>query len=198
MAGYRDLYKAGHAPQMVAVPAVTALMIDGAGKPEDSPAFQEAVQALFSLTYTTKFALKAEARAADYKVMSLEGLWWVPGQATLPLADATAWHWTLLMVQPDFVDETVIARSRETLVRRGRSSPSIDRARLATFDEGRAAQLMHVGPYSEETPNIERLLAFIRENDLRPRGAHHEIYLGDPRRADPSRLKTILRQPVAS
>ncbi len=165
--------------------------------PEGSPAFQDAIQALYGLTYTTKFALRSDGPVGDYRIMPLEGPWWVPGQTAFWDTDPAGLHWTLLIVQPDFMDDGIIARSREILDRRGRSSPSVNRTRLARFEEGCAAQLLHVGPYAAEQPNIDRLHDFIRDQHLRPTGHHHEIYLGDPRRAEPSRLKTILRQPVA-
>lgn len=195
LATYRSLLRARTEPQMVEVPAVQALVIDGRGRPESTPVFQEAIGALYGLTYTTKFSLKGVSTEA-YPVMPVEGLWTIPGGLSAATAAPTGWRWTLLIVQPAHVTPAMIEDSREHLRRRGRGSAALERVRLAPFDEGRAAQLMHIGPYDAEGPSIARLHAFIRENGCRPRGRHHEIYIGDPRRSDPSRLKTLLRQPV--
>ena len=193
-AGLTELYRARATPELVDVPELSFLMIDGRGDPNASVRFQEAVQALHSVSYTLKFALK-RAGAADYRIGPLEGLWWAADMRSFVTDDKSAYEWTLMIRQPDEVTPPLVERAAAEVAERKRLPAARD-LRLERFAEGRAAQVLHLGPYAAEGPTIERLHAFIRENGLRMREKHHEIYLGDPRRATPERLKTILRQPV--
>jgi hypothetical protein len=177
----RALYVARQTPTLVDVPEFKFLMVDGHGDPDF--ATREAIEGLYGAAYRLKFALKHGG--LDYKVMPLEGLWWMPDMTEFSLARKDEWDWTLMIRQPDEVDEELLAEIEPALP-----------MRLERWEEGRAAQLMHVGPYSTEGPAIERLHAFIAEQGLERTGKHHEIYIGDPRRAAPEKLRTVLRQPV--
>jgi hypothetical protein len=185
-------------PSIVEVPELAFLMIDGTGDPNTSEAYQEALNALYSSAYTLKFSLKKPAPERDFKVMPLEGLWWVEAEAPRMdevKADRDAWNWTMMIAVPDHVTADEV-RDAATQAGRRKPLPAIDRVRLERFDEGLAAQIMHIGPYAAEAPTIERLHAFAEGQGYALRGRHHEIYLGDPRRTAPERLKTVLRHPV--
>ncbi len=189
----RRLYTAKRKPEFIEVPEGKFLAILGRGDP-NGPEYQEAMQALYGWSYTLKFSQKAEGR--DYTVMHLEGLWWVDG-GVLDLQDPApreAWRWKSMIRQPDFITCEMVEEVRPD-VREKRGS-KVDEVKLESFHEGLCAQVLHVGSYSEEGPTVQLLHGFIEENGYVPRGFHHEIYLGDPRRAKPENLKTILRQPV--
>ncbi|MHC4716911.1 MAG: GyrI-like domain-containing protein [Planctomycetota bacterium] len=191
----KGLYKASAARgALVDVPPLNCLMIDGRGDPNDSPEFQDALQALYGASYTMKFASK-KSGGPDWTVMGLEGLWWADDPADLAAGRKDRWQWTLLIVQPDVVEPDTVARTAAQL-RRKKGLDAFERLRLERLAEGPSAQLLHVGPYSEEGASIERLHEFIRAEGYAPRGKHHEIYMSDARRVAPERLKTILRQPV--
>ena len=178
----------------VDVPRLRCLMIDGQGDPDTSPAYAEAVEALFSVSYTAKFMLK-RGEAIDYAVMPLEGLWWADDPAVFLDNDRARWQWTMLVVQPDIVDEHVLEDAIDH-VRAKKRLAAVDRLRLEDFTEGRCAQTLHVGPFREEGPTIARVHAYIAGRS-RLAGKHHEIYLSDVRRTDPARWRTIIRQPMA-
>ena len=184
---------------VVDVPAFQFAMIDGeieAGVlPGDSPAFQQAVEALYGIAYTLKFASKLrKIDPIDYTVMGLEGLRWVE-DGEFNINDATGWRWTAMILQPDHI---TLEMNQEALaqLRIKRPNPALDLLRLERFHEGLCMQIMHIGPYATEPATIARMEAFAQENGYRKHGVHHEIYLGDPRRSDPAKLKTILRQPI--
>jgi hypothetical protein len=178
----------------VEVPAFKYLMVDGEGDPNRSPAYAEAVEALFAVSYTAKFMVKKGTPAQDYAVMPLEGLWWADDMSVFVTDDRSQWQWTMMIMQPAFVTDTVIEASIAE-VRRKKALPGVDRVRLEAFTEGRCAQVLHIGPFTEEGPTIERLHEFIDARTGRT-GKHHEIYLSDIRRADPQKWKTIIRQPM--
>ena len=180
-------------PEIVDVPEFDFLMVDGSGNPNTSPEFQHAIQALFSLSYGIHFALKK--KGIESRLRPLEALWWIEGGDFLD-AKPSQWRWTAMMMQPDELTSRLFEEVRSETLKK-KPSPSLAKVRLAKFTEGLSAQVMHVGPYSAEKPTIERLRAFIAEQGHKPRGKHHEIYLGDPRRAAPEKLKTAIRQPVA-
>jgi hypothetical protein len=131
----------------------------------------------------------------DYPVMALEGLWSTPEGVPFTAAKKDSWSWTSMIIQPDCVSDEWFHRAVET-VKVKKDLPSLGLARLRIFDEGLSAQTMHLGPYSAEEPTIKRIHAFILDNGFVPRGRHHEIYLGDPRRSAPEKLRTVIRQPV--
>lgn len=179
----------------VDVPAFDYLMIDGEGDPNTTPEYAQAVEALYAVSYTAKFALKKGPQAIDFAVMPLEGLWWADDMQAFASGDKSRWKWTMMILQPDVLPRAVIAQAMDA-VRAKKPSPALDLLRLERFTEGRCAQILHVGPFSEEGPTIERLHAWIGAHGTL-RGKHHEIYLSDIRRTDPARWKTILRQPMA-
>jgi len=190
------LYSAAREPAFVDVPELPFLMIDGHGDPNTAPAYAEAVQALYSVAYTIRFALKRGTHAVDAPVMPMEGLWWTPDMATFSTADKSQWDWTMMIVVPEQVTAAVVEDARVAAARK-RPLASLDGVRLERFAEGRCAQVLHVGPYGAEGPTVAALHAFIEANGCALTGKHHEIYLGDPRRAAPDKLRTIVRQPVA-
>ncbi len=183
---------------IVEVPEITFVMIDGRGAPSTSAAYQDAIGALYGVVYTLKFTLKKSDPGRDFKVMPLEGLWWADAPAPSMAEvqdDRDSWSWTMMIAVPETIAEDEVTVARQAAVRKHPSAP-LERLRLERLEEGLAAQIMHTGPYSEETPTIERLHAFVAEQGYELRGRHHEIYLGDPRRTAPERLKTVIRHPV--
>jgi hypothetical protein len=184
---------------LVDVPELNFAMIEGAiepgCKPGDSPQFQENMQALYGAVYTLKFGLKLRKEdPVDYPVMALEGLWWVE-DGQFDILRPGNWKYTVMIMQPDIITPDLFADAL-TQLRKKKPSPAIDRLRLERFHEGPSVQVMHIGPYSEEPATVARMDAFASENGYAMHGKHHEIYLGNPLRADPAKLKTILRHPV--
>jgi hypothetical protein len=182
---------------VVDVPDMQFLMIDGAGNPNTSQDYQEAVEALFGVAYTLKFLLKKE-RGVDYPVMPLEGLWWVSEMLEFSVEHKENWLWTMMIMQPEEVTEALFERALAQ-VKRKKEPPALAKLCLAQFHEGLAAQIMHLGPFAAEGPTIARLHAFIREQGYGFDGTqqkHHEIYLSDPRRAAPEKMRTVIRQPM--
>jgi hypothetical protein len=178
----------------VEVPPLTYLMIDGRGDPNTSAGYAAAVEALFSVSYTAKFMVRKGPEERDYAVMPLEGLWWAEDHAAFHTGDRASWQWTMMIMQPSFVSQTVLHAAMAE-VRAKKHLPAVAQLRIEALEEGRCAQILHVGPFSTEGPTIERLHAHI-EARSGLRGKHHEIYLTDIRRADPSRWKTVIRQPM--
>jgi hypothetical protein len=189
----KELYAPGISPAIVDVPEFMFLMIDGAGNPNTAPAFQDAIQALYSLSYGIHFALKKEG--VESHVMPLEATFWIEGEGDFLKAKPDQWRWTEMIMQPDTVSPALVEKVRAEILRK-KPIGALARVRLEKFDEGKSAQILHIGPYSAEMPTIERLHDFIAEQGYKMRGKHHEIYLGDPRRAAPEKLKTAIRQPV--
>jgi hypothetical protein len=173
------------------------VMIDGEG-PAGEAAFAPRMPGLYATAWTLRFALKR--RGAVTKVGPLEGLWWTSDGSTdldtiFGEADRATWRWTLMIALPDEAGEAEV----EAALAAGRTKleePYARDLRVESFSEGRAAQVLHLGPYSAERPTIEALHAAIATEGLRPAGRHHEVYLGDPRRGSPEKVRTLLRQPV--
>jgi hypothetical protein len=188
-----DVYTARRRPGLVDVPELKFLMIDGHGDPNTSADYGQAIEALYSVAYTLKFALKREG-SLDYPVMPLEGLW-SAGDA-YDFSSKARWRWTAMLLQPDIITDELVADATEQAVQK-RSLPAVALMRLETFTEGLCAQVLHIGPYADEGRTITALHEFIAEQGYILRGEHHEIYLGDPRRSAPDRLRTIIRQPIA-
>lgn len=202
---YKNLYQtSAKTVEIVQVPRLQFAMIDGAiekgSEPGKSPAFAEATQAMYSMAYTLKFMLKKRrTNAIDYPVMALEGLWWVEdGMFDLTIKDN--WFYTLMIMQPEMITPNIFEEAREQVRKKKGESEMLSKVRLAHFEEGLCVQVMHIGPYVTEPATIDRMREFMQENGLKdnvgPNGKHHEIYLGDPRKADPTKLKTVLRHPV--
>lgn len=178
----------------VEVPTFQFLMVDGEGDPNTSQEYAQAVEALFSVSYTAKFMVKKGPQGIDYAVMPLEGLWWADDMSVFIANDKSRWKWTMMIMQPHFVATEVI-QAAISEVKRKKALPAVDKLRLEAFSEGNCAQVLHIGPFSEEGPTIERLHSFIDARTGRD-GKHHEIYLSDIRRADPAKWKTIIRHPI--
>jgi len=178
----------------VEVPPLQFLMIDGEGDPNTSQAYAHAVEALFTVSYAAKFMMKKGPQNIDYGVMPLEGLWWADDMSAFINNDKSQWKWTMMIMQPSFVSNGVINTAISESMRK-KAIPALSDLRLETFLEGHCAQILHIGPFSEEGPSIERLHDFIDARTGRA-GKHHEIYLSDIRRAAPSRWKTIIRHPM--
>ena len=179
--------------ELVKMPSMKHIVVDGAGAP-GGEAFQQAMGVIYNLVYATKFRAKKSLKK-DYDVMAPEGLWWMKGK-TFDSTRPDRWLWSLRIVVPDFVNEKLFSETVEE-VRRKKNPPGLEKARLEAFEEGLCLQIMHVGPYSAETESIAKMDAFAKDHGYKMVGKHHEIYLGDPRRAAPSKLRTILRHPVA-
>lgn len=178
----------------VTVPTMAYLMMDGHGDPNTTPAYAEAVEALFSVSYTAKFALKRANPSDDYSVMPLEGLWWADDLSAFESNDRTNWKWTMMIMQPPVVTAQAV-EAAVSAVGRKKGLPALGRLRFEEFTEGQCAQTLHVGPFTEEGPTIQRVHDFILARG-RLSGKHHEIYLSDIRRAAPEKWKTIIRQPM--
>jgi hypothetical protein len=179
----------------VDVPPFNYLMVDGEGDPNTALAFEQAVEALYSLSYTLKFSLKKSPSAVDYGVMPLEGLWWADDPKVFFETDKSMWKWTAMILQPDFISNAQVEAAFGE-VRRKKNPAALDLVRLETLEEGPSAQTLYLGPFSEEAPTIQRMHDFISASGKELYGKHHEIYLSDPRRTAAEKLKTILRQPM--
>ncbi len=178
----------------VDVPTMNYLMVDGEGDPNTSQAFSDAVEALFAVSYAVKFMVKKDPSAIDYGVMPLEGLWWTEDMSTFSIEDKSNWKWTVMIMQPDFVTKEMVD-SAISQVRKKKNPAAISRLRFESLSEGKCAQILHIGPFSEEGPTIEKVHQFIDSRGKRI-GKHHEIYLSDIRKADPAKWKTVIRQPM--
>jgi hypothetical protein len=194
------LYKASAGkPEMVLVPEMSFVMIDGHGDPNTSQDYKNAIEALYALSYTLKFALKKE-QGLQYRVGPLEGVWWAEDMAAFDRERKGDWNWTMMIAQPDAVSPDRFELACK-VARRKKQLPAIARARLERFEEGACAQVLHHGPFSAEGPTILELHAFIQEQGHSFDGKfqkHHEIYLSDPRRSAPEKWKTIIRQPFST
>jgi hypothetical protein len=204
---FESLLKVRKGPvEFVDVPEFRFALVTGAGAPADTE-FSQALQALYSVSYAAHFLVKKQRGEAP-KVMPLEALWWVDdpgqqdivaavalGQGTMADTDRSHWRWQAMIMQPDPIDadtvEAALAQARAK-----KPAPALEQLRYQRWSEGLCAQLLHVGPYAAEGPSIVRLHQAIADAGYRPRGRHHEIYLGDPRRSAPDKLRTILRHPV--
>jgi hypothetical protein len=197
--GYRELLEArADRVRFLDVPETRHFAVDGAGKPGGEE-FQGAFAALYPVAYTLHFGLKR--RGVEAPVGALEGLFWLEGVPTITPetfsagpADPADWRWSLRLPVPDAATEEDIEGAIAEVARK-KAPPAIKRLAVVRWTEGPSAQVLHVGPYSAEPPTIERLHAAIAAAGLRPRGRHHEIYISDPNRTAPERLKTLIRQP---
>jgi hypothetical protein len=182
--------------EVVDVPAMQFLMVDGHGDPNTAQEYQDALEALYAVTYKLKFASKKE-QGRDYVVPPLEGLWWAEDMDTFTISrDKSAWDWTMMIMQPAWITGEMF----EEVVRKvgaAKHLPALSRLRLEGYHEGLAVQILHIGSYDDEGPTLEKLHhEFIPQNGYEMAGKHHEIYLSDVRRVAPEKLRTVLRQPV--
>lgn len=194
------LFRPPRYPVLVDVPELGYLMIDGQGAPDDdvpypTTDFQKAFAALFPVAYTIKFRLKRDGLIMP--ILPLEALWFTAADGSFDVdVPQDRWGWRAMLAVSDDVTPAVFQEAVAEVRRKKGDSAELTRLRLERWREGRSAQVMHVGPYSEERPTLELLHAFIAAQGFKPRGSHHEIYLGDPRLADRAKLKTVLRHPV--
>jgi hypothetical protein len=179
---------------VVDVPPMQFLMIDGHGDPNTAQEYQDAVEALYGVAYKLKFMSKKE-KGMDYVVPPMEGLWWVGNMEEFTTEDKSAWDWTMMIMQPEWITQEMFEEALKQ-VEKKKGLPALPRLRLEAYHEGLSVQIMHIGSYDAEAPTIARMHTFIDENGYEPAGKHHEIYLGDPRKIAPEKLKTVLRQPV--
>ena len=178
---------------IVDVPPMNFLMNDGHGDPNDNPAYQEAMDALYAMAFTIKFALKTQG--VEYVVPPLEGLWWMENMAEFSLERKDEWDWTMMVMQPEWVTAEQFEEARAEVVRK-KNPPALSKMRFETYYEGLSVQIMYIGPFADEGPTIGRMHGFIEAEGYSPNGKHHEIYLSDPRRTAPERLRTVIRQPI--
>ena len=181
--------------EVVEVPKMNFLMIDGDGGP-NHPTFQNAIEVLFPLSYTLKFMIKKSDIGIDYGVLPLEGLWWADDMSSFIKDKKDDWKWTLMIMQPELVKKEMVVKAIEE-VRKKKNPVALPLVRFESFSEGKATQIMHIGPFSEEGPTVEKLHALIGDSGSQRIGKHHEIYLSDIRRAAPENWKTIIRQPMS-
>ena len=189
-----ELYSASVAPQIITVPSMNFLMIDGPGDPNRSAWYADCVSALFGASYGVKFFLKKN-RGTDHRVSPLEGLWWTPDMKDFSVERKEDWYWTMMIRQPEHLSNE-LWEEIQSIVMKKKPSAAVEQLRFVPFTEGTCAQVMHRGPYADEGPTIAMLHRFIAESGHHLRDKHHEIYLSDPRRSAPERMKTILRQPI--
>jgi hypothetical protein len=198
---YKDLYMPKDKPTLIVVPSINFFMCDGTGDPNDNSDFQQAIGLLYGLSFTIKMSKMKGNQAEgyfEYVVPPLEGLWWIDeGGFSLEVRDN--WKWTLMIRQPEFVNEDVFKWACSELIKKKREMP-IEKARFEALDEGLCVQIMHIGPYSTEPETMKKIETFILKEGLKNKvgngGKHHEIYLSDPRKSKPENMKTVLRQPV--
>jgi hypothetical protein len=193
---FKDLYTPPSKEVVIVdVPEFPSLMVDGVGDPAVSQDYKDAIEALFAVSYSLKFMVKKGKLAVDYGVLPLEGLWWADDMNSFASGKRDVWKWTAMIMQPKFITKQMFLDA-VAQVEKKKNLPALSKMRFEIFLEGLSAQVMHIGPYSEEKANIEKIHGFIKENGYVVAGKHHEIYLSDPRKAAPEKLKTILRQPM--
>lgn len=179
---------------IVEVPRLAFAMVDGKGDPNVAPAYATAVQWLYAVSYALKFMSKKEL-ARDYAVPPLEGLWWADDTDSFLTRDKAAWSWTMMILQPDWITPAMFQAAAEKAGQK--LGPAPESLRLEEYEEGLSVQVLHIGSYDDEGPVLRRLHEeFLPQNGLTATGQHHEIYLSDPRKVAPEKLKTVLRQPV--
>lgn len=191
----KDLYNPSSKDiSVVNVPAMNFLMIDGTGDPNVAQAYKDALEALYAVSYTLKFKIKQEQNV-DYVVMPLEGLWWMDDMTQFSVENKAAWLWTMMIMQPKFVTTKMVEQVVGE-VKKKKQLAALSHVRLEKFAEGLAAQILYFGAYADEGPTIQKIHQHIRTTGHQLHGKHHEIYLGDPRKTAPAKLKTVIRQPM--
>lgn len=179
---------------VIDVPAMNFLLIDGRGDPNTSKEYQDTVETLYALSYALKFMIKKSKLKIDYGVLPLEGLWWTEDMSKFSVGNKKDWKWTSMIMQPEYITEGLFNEAVDQ-VRKKKGLPALSKVRFEVFAEGNAAQIMHTGPFSEESPTIDKVHDFIKTNNFKLAGKHHEIYLSDIRKASSDKWKTIIRQP---
>lgn len=180
-------------PELVKVPKFNFLMIDGEGPPETRD-FQDSIKAIYNAAYTIKFMFKIDKKI-DFPVMALEGLWWLKTGEPFQIGKREDWCWTLMILQPKIVTKAVLKKAIKKIQEK-KNVPDLEKLRLEPFTEGLSVQMLHIGPYATEPVTVEKMHNFIAEHNLVVCGKHHEIYMSDPRRVKPEKMKTVLRHAV--
>ena len=178
---------------IVEVPPMNYFMVDGEGGPA-AESYQQAIEALYGLSFTVKFDVKQGA-GPNYTVMPLEGLWWAKDITAFSADRKDEWLWKMKIMQPDYVTAKHVNAATKQL-REKKNPLALDKIRFESYHEGPSVQILHIGPYDDEGPTIAQMHKFIDENGYQLHMKHHEIYLSDPRRSKPEKLKTVLRQPI--
>jgi hypothetical protein len=178
----------------VTVPNLKFLTIQGQGDPNNSVSFQKAVEALYAISYTLKFSLKKADATKDFRVGPLEGLWWNTEDGDLIQGKKGDWEWKAMILQPEIIDGSMVSEAMRAAAKK-KDNPSLSLVKLEELEEGRSAQITHIGPWSAEAENIMKVKAFIEAKGGTLNGKHHEVYMSDPRRVAPEKLKTVIRQP---
>ncbi|MEW6161178.1 MAG: GyrI-like domain-containing protein [Verrucomicrobiota bacterium] len=191
---HKDDYSMPRKPVVLTIPPATYLAVRGQGEP-GGPAFIDRIGALYGVAFTVKMTWKFAGKQ-DYAVCKLEAQWWSNGgEDNFALVPQKEWCWKLLIRTPSFISQAEIDRAIETLLERGKGE-TVREVKLESIDEGLCVQMLHVGPYAEEPKTIAIMRAQVEDRGFQFHGRHHEIYISDPRRVAPERLKTILRQPI--
>ncbi|MEJ2701183.1 MAG: GyrI-like domain-containing protein [Sedimentisphaerales bacterium] len=191
---HKDQYVAPKQPQLVEIPEAKYLAVSGRGEPGGEE-FSAKVGALYGVAYTVKMTRKFDGKQ-DYAIGKLEGQWWLDGERQdFAKSDPKLWNWKLLIRTPDFVGDGELDEAVETLLKKGKE-PQVRQVAFESLAEGPCVQMLHVGPYENEPETIVQMQDFAKAQNMEFHGRHHEIYLSDPRRVPPERLKTILRHPV--
>jgi len=193
---YKELFAPPKKFVLINVPEMHFLMIDGHGDPNTAQEYQDGLEALYAVAYKIKFTSKKEL-SKDYVVPPLEGLWWAEDMDSFGITlDKNQWDWTMMIMTPDWIMPELVDEAVEQ-VRKAKNPVSLDKVRLENYHEGLSVQIMHIGSYDDEAPTLAKLHnEYIPENGYTENGKHHEIYLSDPRRVAPEKLRTVLRQPV--
>ena len=180
---------------IVDVPEMQFVMVDGHGDPNTAQEYKDAIEALYAVAYKMKFNSK-KTLERDYTVPPLEGLWWAEDMATFLTREKSQWDWTMMIMTPEWISVEIFDEAVKQ-VRQAKDPASLDQVRLERYQEGLSVQIMHIGSYDDEGPVLAQMHSdFIPESGLIENGKHHEIYLSDPRRVVPEKMKTVLRQPV--
>ena len=188
----KNYYTAKISPQVSEFPKLLYLTIEGKGEPAGK-AFTEAVQALYPLAYGIKGLCKKEGK--DFAVAKLECLWWVKSSKPELEVSRAEWYWKLLIRLPDFITSDIVDEAKRDVMKK-KGIELVKEIKFEKITEGKCIQVLHIGPYSTEPETIKEMKKIMKENDLTENGYHHEIYLSDPRKTPPQKMKTILRQPV--
>jgi hypothetical protein len=190
---FPELYYASSDVEPITVPTMNFFMVDGKGNP-NSPEFQDVMSLLYGVSYTLKMGLKKKG-GKEYVVPPLEGLWYMYNMAEWSMDTKEKWEYTMMIRVPDFITQQQVKDAMQTFKDK-KNPPGFERLYYKTYIEGLSVQILHIGPYDAEPPTIQKMHRYAKENGYVLDGKHHEIYLGDPRRTAPEKLKTVLRQPV--
>ena len=194
---FKSLYKpSASTPAILPIPGFQFLSLDGSGDPNNSDLYQQTIQSLYQFAYTLKFAIK-KANGTDFQVMPLEGLWWAENMDDFRTLPKSSWQWRMMIAQPNLVSTEWVETARKLALAKKDAAPRLSEVKFQVYEEGLSVQILYIGPYSAEGPTIQRLHEYARDQNYHLAGLHHEIYLSDPGRTNPEKLRTILRQPIS-